>query len=318
VLHAWKQSLDPPADYLEPGSHLQHISGLQRDIDSPFISRMKFYPMSSYEKIVAWSQMNPMQPSEYTVQYNYQAHKAIDARAHIEWGEICSAGTTGTPTPVSLGNHPYVATAVDKTSEDNLSRNSYLLAIVSEKDDAIVCSLLLVPGLTTAHEPWRTITLDPGSSEYSLPSCAFDYPTSSEDRPNLYLIFRKKPPLGTPCYRLYEIENAWSGTPTPTYMAEFRGSTNEARPVIKFGEDNTRYIAYIDGSNYAVNILGTGDDPVDWIGPDGLDATQEVLWIDLDVDEVSVAHGLCPQIVYLLHDTLSSPAYRVYHRHFFD
>jgi hypothetical protein len=299
ILLSWKSPVIFLEDYIDPPHNLHHISGLQKGVRHPCLTPMAFWPYQIYYKAAVWSQLDDS--GELTGYINCQAGAANDARSHIDWGESCRGGYPG----IATGEHPYAATAIDATTGDPSSNQTYALAIASESDGSIVLSRLLVPGM---QEPfnWATITLDPPRyTTYSLPSCAFDYPSDSTDQPSLYLAFRSSVALSLDIsYKLVQVEDIWTGNPSFGTVTTLHSHTTvrQSRPVIAFSEDNTRYIAYIGDSDHVYVDTQKDDDCATDDLSGETDDIEWSCWVHLAVDKVSLDRGLYPQVVYDVHD----------------
>jgi hypothetical protein len=295
ILFAWKirqQNLD-----IDPPDYLHHLSGLQKDIQDPFILYMGFQPHQIYRDAVFWSRLDGKTGNK-SVYYNYQAGAKNSARSHIDWGEQ----TRSSDSEKVTGVNPFADVAIDRTGDDPEEHDQYMMAVVSLMENSAgtapsaVCSICKIPGMNTEHV-WKTMDI-PGATGETV-SCAFDYPADPHSEPpNLHVVYRKKISGTQYQYAHRELFNTWTENP---YFSgeEYIGSARPdcaARAVIRYDEGNTRHIAFINEDGYLF-YKKDSDNPVCIVGANVEDPS-DVRWVDMAVDTAGLPEGYRPHVVF--------------------
>jgi len=279
----------------DPGrpSRLFHSTGFRINGSDPRIFSMRIDGVGAIHLGVIWSQWDGYSGEAETIYHHYLSQGNVHYPARVDWGESLRCSDVETHT----GRHPVAVLGENRGDyPDPGYGNAYRLAVVSDHDGAIYCSIAQVME-TGVDLVWTTISLDDETWSYSMPTCCFQRDPVT---PDLVVVFRayrsSTEPVNTK-YLIWNVGDVWTSSPSFGVSASYEitgdsAELPEAPPVIAINDDGDLCVAYI-GENQNVYALlkdSTGY-TTHQISGDGETST-ETEWVDIAVDRISLEkHG---------------------------
>lgn len=274
-------------------SRLFHASGFRINGCDPRIFPLGIKGIGRLNLGLTWSQWDENSDEEGTIYHHYLSQGNVSYPMRTDWGESLRCSETGTQT----GRHPYMVLGENRASFPDFEYgNGYRLAVVSDHDGTIYCSIAQLEK-TGTNLTWTTISLDDETWSYSMPTCCFE---KDPAKPDLIVAFRayrsSTEPVNTK-YLIWNVVDVWTSNPSFEGSASYEitgdsAELPEAPPVIAINDDGYICVAYI-GENQ--NVYALLEDNTGYtthqISGDGETST-ETEWVDIAVDRISLEkHG---------------------------